>query len=138
MNSLLSTTNANSHVPTQKFLFKNSDAIFENELIQIGIKGETVKSSINIELYYGNKSNVSLSNCSANIYATGQLESGQLIFVSSAFVPLLLELRIHMEPMKSSIEPRVQSKQNVKIDCLKEFTDLPKLNLTFTYENRSS
>ncbi len=63
---------------TRKFLFKNSDIIFENDLVQIGIKGETMKSSMHIELYYGNKTNFTLTNFSTNIFATGELESGQI------------------------------------------------------------
>jgi AP-2 complex subunit alpha len=66
----------NSHLLTKKFLFKNSDIIFENELIQIGVKGETIKNSMNIELYYGNKTNFHLSNFSVNIFTFGGLESG--------------------------------------------------------------
>ena len=51
---------------------------------------------------------------------------------------LLLELRIHRDPMKSTIDSRTQSKQTVKIDCLKEFSEQPKLNLIFTYETEMS
>ena len=60
----------------KKFLFKNSDIIFENDVLQIGIKGETTKNSMHIELYYGNKTNFNLTNFSVHI---GDLESGKLI-----------------------------------------------------------
>jgi hypothetical protein len=36
-----------------------------------------MKSSMHIELYYGNKTNVNLTNFSANI---GELQSGKIIF----------------------------------------------------------
>jgi len=37
-----------------------------------------MKSSMHIELYYGNKTNFILTNFSTNIFATGELESGQI------------------------------------------------------------
>ena len=37
-----------------------------------------------------------------------------------------------MEPIKSTIDPRAQIKQTGTIDCLKEFNDLPKMNITFS------
>ncbi|CAF0971989.1 unnamed protein product [Adineta steineri] len=104
----------------KKFLFKNSDILFENDLIQIGIKGETIKSTIHIELYYGNKTTLQLTNFSTNIFALGELES---------------ELRINMEPVKSTIDPRAQSKQTGTIDCIADFRDLPMMNISFLYNN---
>jgi len=78
---------------TKKFLFKNSDIIFENDLIQVGIKGELTKSSLHIELYYGNKTNVHLTNFSTNIFALGELESGKFtsFFVCISHKILLIQ-----------------------------------------------
>jgi len=70
--SLPSTTSPS----TKKFLFKNSDIIFENDLLQIGIKAELMKNILNVEFYYGNKTNFNLSNISTNIILSGELESG--------------------------------------------------------------
>jgi AP-2 complex subunit alpha len=72
--SLPTTTTSSS---TKKFLFKNSDIIFENDLLQIGIKGQLMKSILHVEFYYGNKTNFNLSNISTNITLTGELESGK-------------------------------------------------------------
>jgi hypothetical protein len=64
---------------TKTFLFKNSDIIFENDLIQVGVKGQSIKNSMQIEFYHGNKTNFILTNFSTNIFATGELESGKII-----------------------------------------------------------
>ena len=61
---------------TKKFLFKNSDIIYENDLLQIGIKSELKKNILHVEFYYGNKTNFILSNISTNINLYGELESG--------------------------------------------------------------
>lgn len=60
-----------------KFLFKNSDVIFENELLQVGIRGQATKSSMQIELYYGNKSNGRLINFTTNLLPPGDFDPGK-------------------------------------------------------------
>lgn len=62
---------------TKKLLFKNSDIIFENDLLQIGIKAELKKPMIHVEFYYGNKTNSTLSNISVNINPPGEFEPGE-------------------------------------------------------------
>ncbi|CAF4690086.1 unnamed protein product [Rotaria sp. Silwood1] len=118
--SSITKSSTSSVQSNKKFLFKNSDIIFESELIQIGVKGESIKSSMHIELYYGNKTNFNLTNFSTNIFLSGELES---------------ELRINMEPIKGTIDSRAQLKQSGTIDCIKDFYDLPKMNITFYYNN---
>jgi hypothetical protein len=88
---------------------------------------------MHIELYYGNKTNVNLTNFSSNIFLSGELESGKILLFlySNRNFFLYIELRINMEPIKSTIDPRAQIKQIGKIDCIREFYDLPKMNITF-------
>lgn len=62
---------------TRKLLFKTSDIIFENDLLQIGIKAEAMKSTLNVEFYYGNKTNSNLSNLSSTIQLSSELETGK-------------------------------------------------------------
>ncbi|CAF3434957.1 unnamed protein product [Rotaria sp. Silwood1] len=125
--TLTTTTTAAAAAPTtatiqstKKFLFKNSDIIFENDLVQIGIKGEATKNILHVEFYYGNKTNFNLTNISTHITLLGELES---------------ELRLNIEPIKTTIDPKAQIKQLGTIECLKEFRDLPKINFTFYYSN---
>ncbi|UJR23024.1 hypothetical protein I4U23_026050 [Adineta vaga] len=115
--SLPSTTSVHS---TKKFSFKNSDIIFENDIIQIGIKGELTKSILRVEFYYGNKTNFNLTNISTNISLNDELDPG---------------LRINMESIQTTIDPRAQIKQAGTIECLQDFHDLPKMSVTFFYSN---
>jgi len=73
------TTTTSSLASTKKFLFKNSDIIFENDLIQIGVKSEMKKNLLNIEFYYGNKTSSNISNLSAILNLPGELQSGTRI-----------------------------------------------------------
>lgn len=62
---------------SKKLLFKNSDIIFENDLLQLGIKTELKKPMLHVEFYYGNKTNSTLSNISVTITPTGEFEPGK-------------------------------------------------------------
>ena len=42
-----------------------------------------------------------------------------------------IELRINIEPIKTSIDPRAQVKQTGTIECLKDFRDSPTMNVVF-------
>ena len=77
--STTTTTTTSSLASTKKFLFKNSDIIFENDLIQIGVKSEMKKNLLNIEFYYGNKTSSNISNLSAILNLPGELQSGTRI-----------------------------------------------------------
>ena len=66
----------NSLQSTKKFLLKNSDIIFENDVLQIGIKAEPMKNIIRLEFYYGNKTSFNLTNLSTNIDLSLELENG--------------------------------------------------------------
>lgn len=80
------TTKSIASESTKKFLFKNSDIIFENDLLQIGIKAESNKNVLRLEFYYGNKTNSNLSNITTNIDLPGELESGLFQNTCSFFV----------------------------------------------------
>jgi len=67
----------NASQSTKKFLFKNSDIIFENDLLQIGIKSELKKTILQVEFYYGNKTNSTLSNISTTINQNGEFDPGK-------------------------------------------------------------
>lgn len=45
-----------------RFLFKNNGVLFENEMIQIGVKSEFRQNLGRLGLFYGNKTQVPLTN----------------------------------------------------------------------------
>lgn len=46
---------------TKKFLFKNNGVLFENEMLQIGVKSEFRLNLGRLGLFYGNKTQVPLT-----------------------------------------------------------------------------
>lgn len=90
----------NVNLSTKKLLFKNSDIIFENDLIQIGIKVEPMKSVLRVEFYYGNKTNANLSNLSMAINLSPELESGKSLSI------LLIDFRSIVRFLRTSCSTR--------------------------------
>lgn len=46
---------------TKKFLFKNNGVLFENEMLQIGVKSEFRQNLGRLGLFYGNKTQIPLT-----------------------------------------------------------------------------
>lgn len=42
-----------------------------------------------------------------------------------------IEIRFNIEPINTSIDPKAQIKQIGTIECLKDFRDLPTMNVVF-------
>ncbi|CAF0860690.1 unnamed protein product [Didymodactylos carnosus] len=118
--SIPASSSAGTTLSGKKLLFKTSDIIFENDLIQIGAKLETQKSTCRCELYIGNKTDIHMTNVATFFTLSGELAQ---------------QLRVNAEQIKSTIESKAQSKQLLTIECLKEFQDMPKISVSFFYSN---
>lgn len=56
-----STNNNTAIYNTKKFLFKNNGVLFENEMLQIGVKSEFRQNLGRLGLFYGNKTQIPLT-----------------------------------------------------------------------------
>jgi len=56
-----SNNNSSAVYNTKKFLFKNNGVLFENEMLQIGVKSEFRQNLGRLGLFYGNKTQVPLT-----------------------------------------------------------------------------
>lgn len=104
----------------KKFVCKNNGVLFENDLIQIGVKSEFRQNLGRLGLFYGNKTSVPLQS----------------------FVPSLLwaddqasKLSIQMKPVEPILEAGAQIQQMVNAECIDDYTDAPSLVVSFTYNN---
>lgn len=105
-NSTNSTQGLNMYNP-KKFVCKNNGVLFENDLIQIGVKSEFRQNLGRLGLFYGNKTNVALQN----------------------FIPSLLwsdeqaaKLSIQMKPVEPLLEAGAQIQQMVNAECIDDYT----------------
>lgn len=63
-----STNNNTAIYNTKKFLFKNNGVLFENEMLQIGVKSEFRQNLGRLGLFYGNKTQIPLTVIENNIF----------------------------------------------------------------------
>uniref|UniRef100_A0A8C2PR61 AP-2 complex subunit alpha n=1 Tax=Cyprinus carpio TaxID=7962 RepID=A0A8C2PR61_CYPCA len=87
-----------------RFVCKNNGVLFENQLLQIGIKSEYRQNLGRMYLFYGNKTSVQF-----------------VTFTTTA------------KPVEPLIEGGAQVQQVINIECLTDFSDAPLLNIKFRY-----
>merc|ERR1719192_92970 len=117
--------NANPNEPTnnlQKFYCKNNGVLYENEVIQIGVKTECKSNLARLALFYGNKTANPFINFQPIVTCSPELQRS---------------LSIQVKTVDSTVEAGAQFQQMVNLECVEDFTLLPDLNVSFTVGGRS-
>jgi len=100
-----------------KFYFKNNGILYENDILQIGVKTECRSNLARLALFYGNKTNHPFLNFQPVVTAS----------------PLLgMAILLQVKQVDSTVEAGAQFQQMVNVECVCEFDQQPDLNLTFT------
>uniref|UniRef100_A0A674NHI3 AP-2 complex subunit alpha n=1 Tax=Takifugu rubripes TaxID=31033 RepID=A0A674NHI3_TAKRU len=102
-----------------KFVCKNNGVLFENQLLQIGIKSEYRQNLGRMYLFYGNKTSVQFASFSTTVSCPGELQ-GHILDIST-------------KPVEPLVEGGAQIQQVLNIECLTDFCDAPLLNIKFRY-----
>ncbi|KAL1459862.1 hypothetical protein WDU94_011815 [Cyamophila willieti] len=102
----------------KKFICKNNGVLFESELIQIGVKCEFRQNLGRLGLFYGNKTQVPLTNFSV---------------VLSNPVDWLNKMNTQIKPIEPILEAGAQIQQLVNAECIDDYTDAPSLSISFVY-----
>ncbi|XP_059414165.1 AP-2 complex subunit alpha-2-like isoform X3 [Carassius carassius] len=101
-----------------RFVCKNNGVLFENQLLQIGIKSEYRQNLGRMYLFYGNKTSVQFITFTTTVTCPGELQS---------------QLNVQSKPVEPLIEGGAQVQQVINIECLTDFSDAPLLNIKFRY-----
>uniref|UniRef100_A0A671YIY1 AP-2 complex subunit alpha n=1 Tax=Sparus aurata TaxID=8175 RepID=A0A671YIY1_SPAAU len=101
-----------------KFVCKNNGVLFENQLLQIGIKSEYRQNLGRMYLFYGNKTSVQFASFTTTVSCPGELQS---------------QLNVQTKPVEPLVEGGAQIQQVLNIECLTDFSDAPLLNIKFRY-----
>ncbi|KAM6957382.1 AP-2 complex subunit alpha-2 isoform 3-T3 [Aplochiton taeniatus] len=101
-----------------RFVCKNNGVLFENQLLQIGIKSEYRQNLGRMYLFYGNKTSVQFSGFTTTVSCPGELQS---------------HLNVQTKPVEPLVEGGAQVQQVINIECLNDFVDAPLLNIKFRY-----
>lgn len=96
---------------------RNNGVLFENDVLQVGVKSEYSGSDGRIAVYYGNKTSQPLINFSTTLYIP---ETSQQLMTLQA------------QPAAPLIAAGAQLQQLITVTCTGCFPDVPLIHLTFT------
>lgn len=104
----------------KKFVCKNNGVLFENDLIQIGVKCEFRQNLGRLGLFYGNKTSFALQGFSATLINPNEWVS---------------KLSLQVKPVEPVLDAGAQIQQMVNVECAEDYTDAPSMNVSFIYNN---
>ena len=110
--------NVSNEEGLSKLICKNNGVLFENDLIQIGVKCEYKQNLGRICLYYGNKSNVQFLTFMPVVQCLGNLAKA---------------LSIQVNPVEPLIEAGAQVQQILNVECADVFKERPTLIIQFSH-----
>uniref|UniRef100_A0A673AX21 AP-2 complex subunit alpha n=1 Tax=Sphaeramia orbicularis TaxID=375764 RepID=A0A673AX21_9TELE len=102
---------------SHRFVCKNNGVLFENQLLQIGIKSEYRQNLGRMYLFFGNKTSVQFASFTTTVSCPGELQSHILL----------------TKPVEPLVEGGAQIQQVLNIECLTDFSEAPLLNIKFRY-----
>lgn len=100
----------------KKFYCKNNGILYENEIVQIGVKTECKANLARLALFYGNKTSTPFINFQPIVTCSPEL--------STALV-------LQVKTVDSTVEAGAQFQQMVNLECVADFTSQPDLNVSF-------
>lgn len=101
-----------------RFVCKNNGVLFENQLLQIGVKSEFRQNLGRMYLFYGNKTSVQFQSFTPTVSYPDDLQN---------------QLNIQTKPVDPMVEGGAQVQQVLNIECLTDFDDAPLTNIKFRY-----
>ncbi|XP_059150654.1 AP-2 complex subunit alpha-2-like [Physella acuta] len=106
----------------KKFICKHNGVLFENELLQIGIKSEYRQNLARVGVFFGNKTTFQFTHFTSDLVLPGNLASS---------------LSVQPKAVEPNVDGGAQVQQLFNIECTAEFSDSPLLNISFTYCGKS-
>jgi AP-2 complex subunit alpha len=105
----------------EKFLLHNQGVLYENPVLQIGVKCDFHESIGRMTLFFGNRGNAPMSNVASRPYMP---DSAQCLSISS-------------QALEPNIPPEVQLQQTIQFECMAPYTTEPLLDVNITYQGRA-
>lgn len=105
----------------RKFICKHNGVLFENDLLQIGIKSEYRQNLARVGVFFGNKTTFQFTNFVSDLVLPGNLSTA---------------LSVQPKPVEPTVDGGAQVQQLFNIECTAEFTQAPLLNISFMYSGK--
>nr|KAF6398418.1 adaptor related protein complex 2 subunit alpha 2 [Molossus molossus] len=123
-----------------RFVCKNNGVLFENQLLQIGLKSEFRQNLGRMFIFYGNKTSTQFLNFTPTLICSDDLQANILGLAwlrPTSRVGMASLTRTHLSLQTKPVDPTVdggaQVQQVVNIECVSDFTEAPVLNIQFRY-----
>ncbi|XP_038849285.1 AP-2 complex subunit alpha-2 isoform X2 [Salvelinus namaycush] len=101
-----------------RFVCKNNGVLYENQLLQIGLKSEFRQNLGRMYVFFGNKTSTQFMNFAASVVCQDTLQA---------------QLNVHAKPADPTVDGGAQLQQILNIECVSDFVDAPVLNIQFRY-----
>ncbi|XP_069480110.1 AP-2 complex subunit alpha-2 isoform X2 [Ambystoma mexicanum] len=101
-----------------RFVCKNNGVLYENQLLQIGLKSEFRQNLGRMLIFYGNKTSTQFLNFNPTLICSDDLQSN---------------LNLQTKPVDPTVDGGAQVQQVVNIECISDFSEAPILNIQFRY-----
>ncbi|XP_071954711.1 AP-2 complex subunit alpha-2-like [Antedon mediterranea] len=101
-----------------KFICKNNGVLFENELLQIGVKSEYRMNLGRIGLFFGNKTSYQFTDFSTVVSCPNDLRS---------------KIAVQSDDVGGTIDCGAQVQQMINVECIEDFSDAPRISISFMY-----
>ncbi|XP_064848108.1 AP-2 complex subunit alpha-2 isoform X2 [Oncorhynchus masou masou] len=101
-----------------RFVCKNNGVLYENQLLQIGLKSEFRQNLGRMYVFFGNKTSTQFMNFAASVVCQDTLQA---------------QLHVHAKPADPTVDGGAQLQQILNIECISDFVDAPVLNIQFRY-----
>ncbi|XP_041074574.1 AP-2 complex subunit alpha-2-like isoform X2 [Polyodon spathula] len=102
----------------QRFVCKNNGVLFENQLMQIGLKSEFRHNLGRMYIFYGNKTSTQFQSFSTAVICQDALKT---------------QLNIQTKQVDPAVDGGAQVQQLLNIECVLDFVEAPILNIQFRY-----
>uniref|UniRef100_A0A8D0QZ01 AP-2 complex subunit alpha n=1 Tax=Sus scrofa TaxID=9823 RepID=A0A8D0QZ01_PIG len=101
-----------------RFVCKNNGVLFENQLLQIGLKSEFRQNLGRMFIFYGNKTSTQFLSFTPTLVCSDSLQAN---------------LSLRTQPVGPTVDGGAQVQQAVNIECLSDFAEAPVLSVQFRY-----
>eukprot|EP00043_Microstomoeca_roanoka_P007809 m.75530 g.75530 ORF g.75530 m.75530 type:complete len:907 (-) comp13986_c2_seq1:93-2813(-) len=115
------TTVINNDAFFEKFYLVNDGVLYENPVLQIGVKSEFHGNLGRVTVFYGNRGDAPITNVSTRTYVPNTPDA----------------LRLDVRTLESTIAPGVQLQQQISVECITQFSDAPVLEVNLMYQGRA-
>lgn len=105
----------------ERFALLNAGVLYENPVLQIGVKAEYSHNMGRITIFFGNRSASAVTGLSARAYMAESPSA----------------LRIQQKPMDPTVPPGVQLQLHLQVECVSPFAEPPLMDVSLTYQTRS-